>query len=49
MRHAEPRSSKLAESPKTTLLNNPCHGIGSGSEDPIGGNSAQPQPKSLPR
>jgi hypothetical protein len=45
----KPRSSKLAESPKTTPLNNPCHGIGSADKDPIGGNSTQPQPESLPR
>jgi hypothetical protein len=45
----KPRSSKSAESPKTTPLNNPCHGIGSAGEDPIGSDSAQPQPESLPR
>jgi hypothetical protein len=44
-----PQSSELAESPKTTPPNNPCHGISSTGEYPIGGNSAQPQPKSLPR
>jgi hypothetical protein len=43
------QSSKSAESPKTTPLNNPCHGIGSAGEDPIGSDSAQPQPESLPR
>jgi hypothetical protein len=45
----KPRSSESAESPKTTPLNNPCHGIGSAGEDPIGGDSAQPQPESLSR
>jgi hypothetical protein len=41
-------SSESAESPKTTPPNNPCHRIGSANEDPIGGDSAQPQPESLP-
>jgi hypothetical protein len=41
--------SKTTESPKTTPPNNPSDGIGSAGEDPIGGNSAQPEPKSLPR
>jgi hypothetical protein len=36
----KPRNSKLAESPKTTPPNNPCHGISSAGEDPIGGDSA---------
>jgi hypothetical protein len=45
----KPRSSELAESPKTTPLNNPCHGIISAGEDPIGGDSAHSQPESLPR
>jgi hypothetical protein len=35
--------------PKTTSPNNPCHGISFAGEDPIGGDSAQPQPESLPR
>jgi hypothetical protein len=43
------QGSELAESPRTTRPNNPCHGIGSTGEDPIGGDSAQPQPKSLPQ
>jgi hypothetical protein len=45
----KPWSSESAKSPKTTPPNNHCHRIGSTGEDPIGGNSAQPQPKSLPR
>jgi hypothetical protein len=44
-----PHSSEPAESPKTTPPNNPCNGISSAGEAPIGGDSAQPQPKSLPR
>jgi hypothetical protein len=44
-----PQSPEWAESPKTTPPNNSSHGIGSASEDPIGGISTQPQPKSLPR
>jgi hypothetical protein len=44
-----PWSSESAESPRTTQLNNPCHGISSAGEDPIGGDTTQPQPKSLPR
>jgi hypothetical protein len=43
------QSSISAESPKTTPPNNPCHGIGSAGEDPIGGDSVQPQPENLPR
>jgi hypothetical protein len=41
-------SFESAESPKTTPPNNPCHGIGSTGKDPIDGNSAQLEPKSLP-
>jgi hypothetical protein len=44
----KPQSSESAKSPKTTPPNNSCHGISSTSEDPIGGDFAQPQPKSLP-
>jgi hypothetical protein len=45
----KPRSSESAESPKTTPPNNPGHGIDTAAEDPIGGDSAQPQPERLPR
>jgi hypothetical protein len=44
-----PQSSEPAVSPKTTPPNNSWHGIDSAGEDPIGGNSAQPQPKSHPQ
>jgi hypothetical protein len=44
-----PRNSEMAESPKTTPPNNPSDGIGSASNDPIGGDSAQPEPNGLPR
>jgi hypothetical protein len=42
-------NSELAESPKTTAPNNPSNGIGSTSEDHIGGDSARPKPESLPQ
>jgi hypothetical protein len=38
-----------AESLKTTALNNPSDGIGSAGEYPISGDSAQPEPESLPQ
>jgi hypothetical protein len=44
-----PQNSEIVESPKTTPSNNPSYGIGSTGEDPIGVDSAQPEPKSLPR
>jgi hypothetical protein len=44
-----PQSPESAESPKITPTNNLSHGIGSVGEDPIGGDSTQPQPESLPR
>jgi hypothetical protein len=44
-----PQSSELAKSPMTTPINNTSNGIGSAGEDPIGGDSAQLEPKSLPR
>jgi hypothetical protein len=44
-----PWNSELVESPKTTGPNNPSDGISSIGEDPIGGDYAQPKPKSLPQ
>jgi hypothetical protein len=44
-----PWNFETAESPKTTPPNNPSDGIGSTGEDPIGGDSTQPEPRSLPR
>jgi hypothetical protein len=41
--------SETAESPKITPPNNPSDGIGSAGKDPIGGDSAQLEPESLPR
>jgi hypothetical protein len=41
--------SKTAESPKTTPPNIPSNEIRSADEDPIGGDSTQPEPGSLPQ
>jgi hypothetical protein len=43
-----PQSPESAESANPSPPNNLSHGISSTSEDPIGGDSAQPQPESLP-
>jgi hypothetical protein len=43
-----PRNSESVESPKTSAPNNPSDGISSAGEDPIGGDSTQPEPESLP-
>jgi hypothetical protein len=44
-----PQSFEPAESPKTTPLSTWSHGLSSAGEAPLGGDSAQPQPESLPR
>jgi hypothetical protein len=43
-----PRNSESAESLKTTAPKNTSDGISSAGEDPIGSDSTQPEPKSLP-
>jgi hypothetical protein len=40
---------ETSESPRTTPPHNPSNGTSSTGEDPIGSDSTQPEPESLPR